>query len=179
MLSNVNLKKNIRIFSGVRTLVGHDFVIEKDENNPDFVDVTGICSPGLSASPAIAEEVVKLLGFDLTEKTNLVRRKECPKIAELSSDELNKLIKKDPNFGKIVCRCEMVSVAEIIDAVNSPLKPISLDGIKRRTRAGMGRCQGGFCFMKVMEIISKVRGISIDEVTKENTNSRIIVGNIK
>ncbi|MCI5497901.1 MAG: FAD-dependent oxidoreductase [Firmicutes bacterium] len=179
MLSNVNLKKNIRIFSGVRTLVGHDFVIEKDENNPDFVDVTGICSPGLSASPAIAEEVVKLLGFDLTEKTNLVRRKECPKIAELSSDELSKLIKKDPNFGKIVCRCEMVSVAEIIDAVNSPLKPISLDGIKRRTRAGMGRCQGGFCFMKVMEIISKVRGISIDEVTKENMNSRIIVGNIK
>ena len=73
----------------------------------------------------------------------------------------------------------MVSVAEIIDAVNSPLKPISLDGIKRRTRAGMGRCQGGFCFMKVMEIISKVRGISIDEVTKENMNSRIIVGNIK
>ena len=73
----------------------------------------------------------------------------------------------------------MISEAEIIDAVNSPLKPISLDGIKRRTRAGMGRCQGGFCFMKVMEIIARERHISIDEVTKENANSRIIVGNIK
>lgn len=179
MLTNVNLKKNIRVFSGVRTLVGDDFVIEKDSINPDVINVTGICSPGLSASPAIAEEVVKLLGFDLIETKKMIRRKECPKIANMSQSELNELINKDKNFGKIVCRCEMVSMAEIIDAVNSPLKPISLDGIKRRTRAGMGRCQGGFCFMKVMEIIAKERNLSIDEVTKENSNSRIIVGNIK
>ena len=109
----------------------------------------------------------------------MIRRTECPKIANLSEDELNKLIKKDSNFGRIVCRCEMVSMAEIIDAVNSPLKPISLDGIKRRTRAGMGRCQGGFCFMKVMEIIAKERNMTIDDVIKENAGSRIIEGNIK
>lgn len=179
MLSDVNLRKTIRVFSGVRTLVGHDFVIELDENNKDIINVTGICSPGLTASPAIAEEVAKLLNLDISQEKQMIRRKECKKISELSSEELNKLIKQDKNYGKIVCRCEMISMAEIIDAVNSPLKPISLDGIKRRTRAGMGRCQGGFCFMKVMEIIAKERNISIDEVTKENMSSRIIVGNIK
>ena len=179
MLNDVNLRKTIRVFSGVRTLVGHDFVIEKDENNEDIINVTGICSPGLTASPAIAEEVAKLLDLDINLEKQMIRRKECKKISELSLDELNTLIKQDENYGKIVCRCEMVSMAEIIDAVNSPLKPISLDGIKRRTRAGMGRCQGGFCFMKVMEIIAKERNMSIDEVTKENASSRIIVGNIK
>ena len=92
--------------------------------------------------------------------------------------DLNNLIKKDRNYGKIVCRCENISEAEIIAAIHSPLKPMSLDAIKRRTRAGMGRCQGGFCFSKVMEIIARERNISIDEVTKENLNSRIIVGDI-
>ena len=121
---------------------------------------------------------MKLLGFDLDER-EIKHRHECTKIAFMSEKELNEMIKIDKNYGKIVCRCEMISEAEIIDAVNSPLKPISLDGIKRRTRAGMGRCQGGFCFMKVMEIIARERHISIDEVTKENANSRIIVGNIK
>lgn len=179
ILNNVNLKKNIRIFSGVRTLVGHDFVIEKDKINEDIINVTGICSPGLTASPAIAEEVAKLLNLDIGKEKQMIRRKECPKIANLSQEDLNELIKKDKNYGKIICRCEMISLAEIIDAINSPLKPISLDGIKRRTRAGMGRCQGGFCFMKIMEIIAKERNISIDEVIKENENSRIIVGNIR
>lgn len=179
MLDNVNLKKTIRVFSGVRTLVGKDFVIEKDAKNPDIINVTGICSPGLTASPAIAEEVAKLLNLDLSKEKKMIRRKEFPKIADMNHEKLNELIKSNPDFGKIVCRCEMVSLAEIKNAINSPLKPISLDGIKRRTRAGMGRCQGGFCFMKIMEIIAKERNISIDEVIKENKNSRIIVGNIK
>ena len=179
MLKDVNFRKNIRVFSGVRTLVGDDFIIEKDENIDGIINVTGICSPGLTASPAIAEEVVKLLGIDFTDEKKMIRRKPSIKIADLSTEELNKLIKKDKNYGKIVCRCENVSLKEIIDAINSPLKPKSLDAIKRRTRAGMGRCQGGFCFMKVMETLAKEHGISIDEVTKENRNSQIIVGNIK
>ena len=178
MISNVDLRKTIRVFSGVRTLVGDDFIIEIDKNNRDIINVTGICSPGLTACPAIAEEVVNLLEINNTE-IDLIRREECPRIKNLSTNELNKLIQKDSRFGKIVCRCEMVSEAEIIHAINSPLKPMSLDGIKRRTRAGMGRCQGGFCFMKVMELIAKERNITIDEVIKENSNSRIIVGDIK
>ena len=178
MLTNVNLRKNIRVFAGVRTLVGDDFVIEKDSKNPDVINVTGICSPGLTASPAIAEEVLKLLEIEDKENT-MQKRKIVPQIANLSIDDINKLIAQNNNYGKIVCRCEMVSEAEIIEAIHSPLKPMSLDAIKRRTRAGMGRCQGGFCFMKVMEIIAREKNMSIDEVTKENLSSRIIVGNIK
>lgn len=178
MLTNVDLRKNIRVFSGVRTLVGDDFVIEKDKNNEDIINITGICSPGLTAAPAIAEYVVEMLGYEDSEK-EMIRREECPKIKNLPVSEIDKLIKKDNRYGKIVCRCETVSEAEIIHAINSPLKPRSLDAIKRRTRAGMGRCQGGFCFLKVMEIIARECNMTIDEVTKENLASRIIVGDIK
>jgi len=178
MIKNLDLKKNIRVFSGVRTLVGDDFVIEVDKKNLDIINVTGICSPGLTAAPAIAEYVVELLGFNNLEEKEMVRRKEMPKLINKSKEQINKLIKQDERYGKIVCRCEMISEMEIINAINSPLKPVSLDAIKRRTRAGMGRCQGGFCFMKVMEILAKEHGVSIDEITKENLNSRIIVGDI-
>ena len=179
MLKNVKLKKNIRVFSGVRTLVGDDFVIEKDKNNSDIINVTGICSPGLTAAPAIAEYVCnELLGINEVERTMrpLPIRK---KLQGSTDEEIANLIAEDERYGKIVCRCENVSEKEIIDAINSPLKPITLDAIKRRTRAGMGRCQGGFCFSKVMEIISRETGINIDDICKENYGSRIIVGDIK
>lgn len=178
MLSNIDLRKNIRVFSGVRTLVGDDFVIEKDKNNDDIINVTGICSPGLTAAPAIAEKVLDLLGFE-NKEIRIKRRLTYPKTKNLNVSDLDKLIKKDSRYGKIVCRCENVSEAEIINAIQSPLKPMSVDAIKRRTRAGMGRCQGGFCYLKVMELIAKEHNISIDNVTKENLNSRIIVGDIK
>lgn len=178
MLSNVNLKKNIRCFAGVRTLVGDDFVIEEDPKIEGIYNVTGICSPGLSAAPGIAEYLAKLMGYTGPEK-KMVQREEFPKINNKSLDEINKLISTDNRYGKIVCRCEMISEMEIINALNSPLRPMSLDAIKRRTRAGMGRCQGGFCFSKVMELIAGHYGISIDEVIKENLSSRIIVGDIK
>lgn len=178
MLSNVDLKKNIRVFSGVRTLVGDDFVIEKDDKNEDIINVTGICSPGLTAAPAIAEYVAALLNIQGKEK-KMIRRKNCPNIKDMPITELNKLIKKDRNFGKIVCRCETISEGEIVHAINSPLKPMSVDGIKRRTRAGMGRCQGGFCFMRVMELIARERNIPLEEVIKENSKSQIIIGEIK
>ena len=178
MLSNVNLRKNIRVFSGVRTVIGSDFVIEEDKNDSGIINVTGICSPGLTAAPAIAEMVVYMLGMTSKERQDLIRLEEKPHIKKMSTEELDKLIKQDSNYGKIVCRCEMISEAEIISAINSPLKPISVDAIKRRTRAGMGRCQGGFCFSRVMELIARERGISIDEVLKENEGSRIIVGDI-
>ena len=178
MLTNVNLRKNIRVFSGVRTVVGSDFVIEEDKLDSGIINVTGICSPGLTAAPAIAEMVVYMLGMTTNERQDLVRLKEKPHIKSMSTEDLDKLIKQDGNYGKIVCRCEMISEAEIIEAINSPLKPMSVDAIKRRTRAGMGRCQGGFCFSRVMELIARERGISIDEVLKENKGSRIIVGDI-
>ncbi len=177
-LNNVNLKKNIRVFSGVRCVVGDDFIIENDPKNSDIINVTGICSPGLSSAPAIAEMVAEKLGYTGKEISKLKHLPDRKHISDMSVSELNSLIKKDSHYGKIVCRCEMVSEGEIIEAINSPLKPTSVDGIKRRTRAGMGRCQGGFCFSRVMELIAKERGISIDEVIKENAHSNIIVGDI-
>ena len=178
MLNNVDLRKTIRVFSGIRTIVGEDFVIEKDKKNQDIINVTGICSPGLSACPAIAEEVLKLLEFE-DKELKINRRTANLRIKYLTTSQLNDLIKKDSRYGKIVCRCETVSEAEIINAINSPLKPTSVDAIKRRVRAGMGRCQGGFCFSKVMELIARERKMSINDVVKENKNSRIIVGDIK
>ena len=179
MVNNVNLKKNIRVFSGVRTIVGEDFVIEKDKNNADIINVTGICSPGLTAAPAIAEFVCRdLLGIPDIER----EMKPIPKRNRLkgsTNEKIAELIAEDERYGKIVCRCENVSEREIVDAINSPLKPITVDAIKRRTRAGMGRCQGGFCFSKVMEIIARETGMSIDDICKENYGSRIIVGDIK
>lgn len=177
-LKNIPFKKNIRVFSGVRCVVGDDFVIEKDTNNSDIINVTGICSPGLSSAPAIAEMVADLLGIKGKKKSPWKTLKPKKQISKMTTSELNKLIKKDSRYGKIVCRCECISEGEIVEAINSPLKPISLDGIKRRTRAGMGRCQGGFCFSKVMELIAKERNIPIEQVTKENANSNIIVGDI-
>lgn len=177
MLNDINFRKNIRVFSGVRTLVGDDFVIEKDPSDESIINVTGICSPGLSASPSIAEYVCDLLGINGDEKV-MRRLPIYPSISGKSIDDINALINKDSRYGKIVCRCEGISEMEIINAINSPLKPISLDGIKRRTRAGMGRCQGGFCFLKVMEIIARTRCLSIDDVLKENKDSRIIIGDI-
>jgi glycerol-3-phosphate dehydrogenase len=178
MLKNVNLTKNIRVFSGIRTLVGDDFIIEKDNLNNDIINITGICSPGLTASPAIAEEVLKLLNFD-NDEIEIKHREKYIKTSTMTVDQLNELIKKDHRYGKIICRCENISEGEIIDALNSPLKPTSIDGIKRRVRAGMGRCQGGFCALKIMELISKHRNIPFDKVCKENLGSEIVVGDIR
>ena len=179
MLKNVNLKKNIRVFSGIRTLVGDDFVIEKDKKCEDVINITGICSPGLTAAPAIAEEVLNILQFENIEVENLKRRPKYIKTNTLSTQQLDELIKTDSRYGKIICRCENITEGEIIDAINSPLKPTSIDAIKRRTRAGMGRCQGGFCALKVMELISKERNIPLDKICKENIGSEIIVGDIE
>lgn len=178
IINNVNLKKNIRVFSGVRTVVGDDFVIEKDPFVDGLINVTGICSPGLSACFGIAEYLVELMNID-NKEIPMTRLEKQPTIAGKSISQINELIKVDSRFGKIVCRCENISEMEIVNAIQSPLKPKSIDAIKRRTRAGMGRCQGGFCFSKVMEIIARECNMSIDEVLKENQGSRIIVGDIK
>ncbi len=177
MLTNVDLRKTIRVFAGVRTLVGDDFVIERDKNNPDIICVAGICSPGLTAAPAIAEEVVKLLNLDLNEK-KMKRLPEIKTIRGQSAEDIDRLISIDSNYGKIVCRCECVSEAEIVQAIHTPTRPMSIDAIKRRVRAGMGRCQGGFCFSRVMEILAREYHVSIDDIVKENKNSRVIIGDI-
>lgn len=176
---NIMFNKNIRNFAGVRTVVGEDFVIEKSKKAKNIVNIAGICSPGLTAAPAIANMVVRELLEINTKERKIKQRTPIIHTKELSQEELNKLIRKDKNYGRIICRCEQVTAGEIISALNSPLKPTSIDAIKRRTKAGMGRCQGGFCLIDELELIAKIKNIPMESIVKENLDSNYIIADIK
>ena len=178
MFNNLPWKKVIRNYSGVRTIYGDDFYIKKGKNK-NIVNIAGICSPGLSSAPAIAEYVCfEILKLDKTEK-QMKPRDFYINMNKLSLEQQNEIIKKDGRFGKIVCKCEKVSEGEILQAINSPLKPKSIDGIKRRVRAGMGRCQGGFCTLKVANLIARQNNIELEQVLKENKQSEIALESFK
>lgn len=178
VITKIPFNKNIRNFSGVRVIVDDDFVIEKSQTKENIINVAGICSPGLSAAPAIAEYVVEeLMGYN-AQDNSLIRRKPYTSIVNMTPSQRNKLIKSNPDYGQIVCKCECVSLGEIKEALNSPLKPTSVDAVKRRVRAGMGRCQGGFCLTKVIQTISETCKISEMNVVKENLGSNFYVSDI-
>lgn len=179
ILNNINFKNAIREFSGVRVISGDDFIIEKSQKQPGVINLAGICSPGLSSAPAIAEYVVELLGYDLKEKENLKELKDYTLLKNLPLNKQKELIKGNPDYGEVVCKCEKITKGDILSALNRPLKVRSVDGIKRRTNAGMGSCQGGFCFTKVVNLILKSRKIKYEEVLKENRGSEVAVGNIR
>ena len=178
----------IAYFAGVRApTYEEDFIIERSGKVKNLIHVAGIQSPGLTAAPAfskdVAEMAVKLLrsrGFAVESNTgfNPVRSKPvCAKTLSLS--ERDELIKKDPDFGKIICRCEEVSLGEIKQAVNNPLGVRTIDGVKRRVRAGMGRCQGGFCMPLVVKTIAEELNVPYSDVNKGDVGSYIAVGNLK
>ena len=181
MIKNLPLRQVITTFSGLRAHGDrHDFVIE--EVAPGFVDCAAIESPGLSASPAIGCYVAKLVQGILNLGPNPDfngKRKGIVNPAALSLEERNALIKENPAYGQIICRCESVSEGEILDAIHRPVGAKSLDGVKRRVRAGMGRCQGGFCAPRVMEILARELGVSQLEVTKAGPGSELLVGKTK
>ena len=156
---------------------GDDFYIRPSDKVPRFIQVAGIQSPGLTASPAIAEYVKDLLkkeGLVLIEKPDYDPCiDKVPRFRNSSTmKKLDKLIKENPAYGEIICRCESVSEAEIIAAIRQG--HTSLDGIKFYTRTMMGRCQGGFCTYKIMKIISRETGIPMDEITKRGGSSWIV-----
>lgn len=166
----------ITYFAGVRAATyTEDFHIAPSKHLQGLIHVAGIQSPGLAAAPAIAEMVLRLLaeeGLTLEEKENFnPRRHENPPFNSLSTREQNKLIQEDPRYGHIVCRCEHVTEKEIVDALYRPLPALTLDAVKRRTRAGMGRCQGGFCLPRLLPIISRELGIPLEKVTKSGPGS--------
>lgn len=183
MIKNLPLRQVITSFAGLRAHhPGDDFVIEEVEGAPGFVDVAGIESPGLSASPAIGEYVAELVRdlLKLEEKENFIgTRKGILNPSELSLEARNALIRENPAYGQIICRCESISEGEILDTIHRPLGARSLDGVKRRVRAGMGRCQGGFCAPRVMEILARELGIPELEVTKAGPGSELLVGRTK
>lgn len=179
-LPGLPLHQVITSFAGLRAHEdGHEFLIEEVSDARGFIDCAGIESPGLTSAPAIGERVAALIA-DLEKPERNPRfidtRTGIPDPKKLSLKERNRLIKAKPEYGRIVCRCEMVSEGEIIDAIHRPVGARTLDGVKRRTRAGMGRCQAGFCSPKTMEILSRELGISQSEITKAGGASKIITG---
>ncbi|KEH98967.1 NAD(P)/FAD-dependent oxidoreductase [Clostridium massiliodielmoense] len=179
----IPMRQVITSFSGLRSHdTVNDFIIGEAEDVPGFINVAGIESPGLSSAPAIAEMVegivVEKLSPSKNEKFNPIRE-GIPKFREMTNEERKELIAKDPSYGKIVCRCETVTEGEILNAIRRPLGARDLDGIKRRTRAGMGKCQSGFCSTKIVALLSKELGIPETEVTKFGGKSNLLIGEDK
>ncbi len=175
------LRSPITLFAGVRAVPSTgDFIVKRSEKNPHLIQAAGICSPGLSSAPAIAKEVVELLGeagLVLEEKADWQPLRRRPKrFRHMSPQEKAEAIRRDPAYGRIICRCETIPEAEIVEAIREIPGVPSVDAVKRRTRAGMGRCQGGFCMPRVMELIEREAGIPMEEITKNGGASRICVG---
>ena len=174
--------KSITSFAGLRaTGSTGDFIIGSPKAG--FYNVAGIESPGLSASPAIAEYVAKMLESDgvvLTPKAGAVRTRESMHaFRHMTNEEKNEVIRENPAYAKIVCRCEGVTEGEIVAAIRRNPRPRDLDGVKRRTRAQMGRCQGGFCSPTIVELLAREMGVPFESVTKSGGGSYINVGRTK
>lgn len=174
----------INYFAGIRACTfEEDFVIEPSEYVANLIHVAGIQSPGLAAAPAIARDVaeraVKLLCQELAVKPNPrfnPRRQVAPELSELTLAERAQLIQENPRYGRVVCRCEGISEGEIVAALHGPLPVDTLDGIKRRRRAGMGRCQGGFCTPRLLDIIAGEAGIPVTSVRKNEPGAELVLG---
>ena len=179
-VDNLPIRQTITSFAGLRAHEDHhEFVIGEAEDAPGFVDCAGIESPGLTSAPAIGLTVAELLRekLGLRKKEDFIAtRKGLLDPKSLTKEAYQALIRENPAYGQIICRCEQVTEGEIINAIRRPLGARSLDGVKRRTRAGMGRCQAGFCSPRVLEILARELGVSQAEITKCGGASRLIVG---
>ncbi len=182
-VKNIPMRQVITSFAGLRAHEdGGDFIIEELEDSKGFVDCAGIESPGLASSPAVGEYVKDIVVgiLDPVRKSDYkAARKGILDPKTLSKEEQNSLIKEKPAYGNIICRCEKVTEGEILDAIHRPLGARSLDGVKRRVRAGMGRCQSGFCSPRTMEILAREMHVDMSETTKCGKGSELIVGKNK
>lgn len=182
-VKDIPIKKVITSFAGLRAHEdGHEFILGESEDAPHFIDCAGIESPGLTSAPAIGEYIGNLMKekMDLKNKPdwNGIRR-DVLRPTGLDMDARNELIRSNGAYGTIICRCESISEGEILDAIHRPVGARSLDGVKRRTRAGMGRCQAGFCSPRVMEILQRELDIPMEDVTKSGRQSVMVLGKTK
>jgi glycerol-3-phosphate dehydrogenase len=181
-IKDINFRDNIRNFAGIRAESDRgDFIIE-EASVEGFFDFGGIKSPGLSAAPGItvgAMELLKTKNIELKEKANFVKPREHKIFMELSSEEKEAMIKKDSRFGRIICRCEMITEGEIVESIHRPVKATTVDAIKRRCRPGAGRCQGGFCGPRVQEILAKELNTDMKDILLDRKNSYILVEELK
>ena len=174
----------ITSFAGIRAhSTGDDFIIAPSEKDAKFINVAGIESPGLSSAPAIGLYVCDMILQDkgkVSEKADFIPGRPAPvRFRHMSSEERKALVEKNSAYGRVICRCETITEGEILDAIHAPAGAIDVDGVKRRTRAGMGRCQGGFCGSKVVEILARELGQELDEITKCGGESKILFGRTK
>ena len=175
----------ITSFTGLRAHCDQDdFILEPSKINSKFIHAAGVESPGLTAAPAIAAYIAELALATIDPYPGIKPdwnpgRPEPVRIAELNAEERKAKIKENPDYGRIICRCENVSEGEIIDCIRAPAGARDVDGVKRRTRAGMGRCQGGFCGTKVLEILSRELGLPPDAITKFGGGSKILIEKTK
>ena len=172
---SVDFRANIRNFSGVRPNSNKDdFIIEAHDG---FFDVAGIKSPGLASAPGIAEYTVKLMeenGAAFELKDNFISTRKHVRFNTMSHAERAALVKENPLYGRVICRCETVTEGEIVEAIHSPITPRTVDGIKRRCGAGLGRCQGGFCGPRVLEILARELKVPRESIEKDRAGSYIV-----
>ena len=183
--AKLNFRKVITSFAGLRSacVESDDFIVEMSKNSPRALELVGIDSPGLSSSPAIAEYAVKLLSdaglvLDKNPEFNGTRI-SCRRFENMTAQEKNEVIKKDKRYGHVICRCETITEGEIVAAIKQNPPARSLDAVKRRTRATMGRCQGGFCTPFITGIIARELGVDEVTVTKFGGESKILFGKTK
>ncbi len=186
LLPEFDPKGIIRTFAGQRPVAldnDNDFYIKESETCKGFIHVAGIQSPGIGAAPGVAEYARDILadaGCELKPKPDYnPYREPIPDFSDLSLEEKDALIKKDPAWGRIVCRCETVPEGEIVAAIHQTLGARTVEGVKRRTRAGMGRCQSGFCQFRVMHILARELGIPEDQVRFEEREAQVLYGRLK
>ena len=181
LMKNVNVRSAIRVYAGTRTAIGSDFIIEESEKVEGFYMILGICSPGLTSAPAIGECVAEEIAtkLSLAKKDSMLPLPASFRFREATPQEIALKAQEDPAFGRIVCRCEKVTEGEIVRAVHSPVPARTVDAVKRRVRAGMGRCQGGFCQPRVMEILSRELGIPMTSIRKGDAGSEIAPYEVK
>ena len=181
LVPNVNLRETITQYSGLRPNRNPEGLhVDTYEDLQGYINLSGVRSTGLTLSVAMGKYVVQQmlnLGANLTFKKNFIKtRKGVVKFSEQTPEKQDELIKQNPLYGNIVCRCETVTEGEILDAIHRPLGAKSVDAVKRRVRAGMGRCQGGFCGPKVIEILARELGVSPAEINKNNQGSYMVTG---
>lgn len=178
-VENIPLNKVITSFSGLRATGDKgDFIIEESKEYKNFINVACIESPGLTAAPAIAVYVADMVKKNITNislKKNFKQRRKLVRFMDLSTEDKNELIKKDPRYSKLICRCEKITEGEIVDIIHRNVGATTVDGVKRRIRPGMGKCQGGFCMPDIIEILSRELNVSMEEVVKDSLNSKILI----
>ncbi|MVB10101.1 L-2-hydroxyglutarate oxidase LhgO [Caprobacter fermentans] len=186
LIEKLDTRKVIRTFAGNRAVVvgnNNDFYIRPSQKVEGLFHIAGIQSPGVASSPAIAAYAVQMLkayGVPMVEKDDFIDTRTPPvDFSTLTAEEQDELIHKNPAYGRIVCRCECVTEGEIVDALRRNPRPTTVDAVKRRTRAGMGRCQGGFCQQKVLGIMARELGLSPTEISLGGADSQIVYSKLK